>query len=124
MPRRIVALLRDPEGMVPRHPLPHLGRQRLAQLLLIPLGEGDPDPAFENGTGIVQDQRMTAAVSSQERARTVDFVRRIGAEQGVPSAAYDRMEGFVTGLSGGSVKDIVGCCAVPPRPLEDATEAS
>ena len=67
---------------------------------------------------------MTAADYSTDRARTMDRVRRVGAEEAVPSAAYDRMEAFVMGLPGGSVKHVVGCFAVPPRPLEGVTEAS
>ncbi|HWT10508.1 MAG TPA: MmgE/PrpD family protein 4, partial [Roseomonas sp.] len=68
-----------------------------------------------DGGEIVQDQRMTAADYSYDRARTMDLVRRIGAEEGVPPAAYDRMEAFVMGLPGGAVQDIVGCFAMLPR---------
>lgn len=79
---------------------------------------------LEDGSEIVQDQRMTAADYSYDRTRTMDLVRRIGVEEGVPAEAYDRMEAFVMGLPGGSVKDIVGCFALLPRPLEDAAAAS
>ena len=70
-----------------------------------------------DGSEIVQDQRMTAADYSYDRARTMDLVRRIGVEEGVPAEAYDRMEAFVMGLPGGSVKDILGCFALLPRSL-------
>ena len=82
------------------------------------------DVRLEDGSEIVQDQRMTAADYSYDRARTMDLVRRIAAEEGVPSAAHDRREALIMGLPGGSVKDIVGCFALLPRPLEDATAAS
>lgn len=77
-----------------------------------------------DSTEIVQDQRMTAADFSSDRVRTMKPVHRIDADEGVPVEAIDRMECFVMGLSGGSVKDVVGCFALPPRPLEDATGAS
>ncbi|MCW8086643.1 hypothetical protein [Sabulicella glaciei] len=42
-------------------------------------------------------------------------MRRIGAEEGVPAKAHGRMEEFVMGLPGGSMEDVVGCFAPPPR---------
>lgn len=71
---------------------------------------------LEDGSEIIQDQRMTAADYSYDRARTMALVRRIGAEEGVPAAAYDRLEAFVAGLPGGSIADVVGCFALLPRP--------
>ncbi len=85
-----------------------------------------PDPAvptlsaviavrLADGEEIVQDQHMTAADYSYDCARTMQLVRRIGAEEGVPQAAYDRLEAFVMGLPGGSIGDVIGCFDLLPR---------
>ena len=42
-------------------------------------------------------------------------MRRIGAEEGLPAKAHDRMEEFVMSLPGGSTEDVVGCFALLPR---------
>lgn len=70
---------------------------------------------LEDGEELVQNQCMTASDYSYDRARTMELMRRIGAEEGVPAEAYDRMEGFVMGLPGGSMEDVVRCFALLPR---------
>lgn len=47
-----------------------------------------------DGTQLVQDQRMTVADFSYDWDTDSRLVRRIGAETGVPAAAYDRIEDF------------------------------
>lgn len=47
-----------------------------------------------DGAQLVQDQRMTVADFSYDWDTDARLVRRIGAETGVPDAAYDRIEDF------------------------------
>jgi 2-methylcitrate dehydratase PrpD len=75
-----------------------------------------------DGSEVVQDQRMTTDDYAYDRARVVELVRRIGAEEGVPAAAYDRRERFVAGLPAGSVTDVVGCFALLPPARAAAAE--
>ncbi len=62
----------------------------------------------EGGT-VVQDQRMTTADYSYDRAGVSALIRRIGGELGIPGATYDRLEGFVERLPAGRIQDVIGC---------------
>ena len=68
-----------------------------------------------DGRTLVQDQRMSFADYSYDRARVSALIRRIGREQAVPAAAYDRLEAFVAGLPRGSIADLLQAFALLPR---------
>src|SRR3990172_6755579 len=68
-----------------------------------------------DGRTLVQDQRMTFADYSFDRAGVSALIRRIGREQAVPEAAYDRLETFVAGLPNGSIADLLQAFALLPR---------
>jgi 2-methylcitrate dehydratase PrpD len=63
--------------------------------------------ATENGAALRHDQRMTAADYAYERPAVSKLIRRIGAEQGLPSASYDRLEAFVDRLPNAEVADVI-----------------
>ena len=79
---------------------------------------------LSDGTEIVQDQRMTTDDYAYDRAGVSALVRRIGAEEGVPAAAYDRIEAFVGALPDASIADAVDAFALLPRrePVRVAAE--
>ncbi|MCO5130331.1 MAG: MmgE/PrpD family protein [Xanthobacteraceae bacterium] len=60
----------------------------------------------------VQEQRMTPADYAFSRDGVSTMLRRIGAEQGVAPAAFDRIEAFVDRLPGGDVADAIGAFAL------------
>src|SRR5487761_1914825 len=69
-----------------------------------------------DGRTLVQDQRMGFAAYSYDRAGVSALIRRIGREQAVPAAAYDRLEAFVAGLPRGSIADLLQAFALLPQP--------
>ncbi|MHB8668380.1 MAG: MmgE/PrpD family protein [Burkholderiales bacterium] len=69
-----------------------------------------------DGRTLLQDQRMSFADYSYDRARVSALIRRIGGEQAVPAAAYDRLEAFVAGLPRGNIADLLQAFALLPRP--------
>ena len=77
---------------------------------------------LEDGTEIVQHQRMTTDDYAYNRAGASALVRRIGAEEGVPSAAYDRVEAFVSALPNASIADVMAAFALLPRHALKAAE--
>ncbi|MGB3865568.1 MAG: hypothetical protein WBA29_08055, partial [Xanthobacteraceae bacterium] len=60
----------------------------------------------------VQEQRMTPADYSFSRSAVSEMLRRIGREQSVPPAAFDRIERFVDRLPDGDIADAVGAFAL------------
>jgi 2-methylcitrate dehydratase PrpD len=68
-----------------------------------------------DGRTLVQDQRMTFADYSYDRAGVSALIRRIGREQAVPDAAYDKLEAFVAGLPKGNIGDVLQAFAMLPR---------
>ncbi len=64
-----------------------------------------------DGRTVVQDQPMTAADYAYDRAGVSQLVRRIGVEQDVPMAAFDRLESFVDRLPQGSIDDVLAAFA-------------
>jgi len=75
-----------------------------------------------DGSSLTQDQRMTTDDYAYGRATVADLVRRIGAEEGVPTLAYDGLEGFVASLPDGSIADVLRCFALAPAPVRAAAE--
>jgi 2-methylcitrate dehydratase PrpD len=59
-----------------------------------------------------REQFMTTADYAYDRASVSALVRRIGREQNVPAAAFDRVEAFVNRLPGGAIDDVVSAFAL------------
>jgi 2-methylcitrate dehydratase PrpD len=70
---------------------------------------------LEEGEALVQDQRMTPADYAYDRAGVSALVRRIGAEESVPAAAYDRLEAFVHALPRAAIEDALAAFALLPK---------
>jgi hypothetical protein len=68
-----------------------------------------------DGTRVMQDQRMTVADFSYDWATDSKLVRRIGAETGVPAAAYDRIEAFARDPGGAGIAAVLEAFAMLPR---------
>lgn len=64
-----------------------------------------------DGRTEVQNQPMTPADFAYDRAGVSRLVRRIGAEQDVPMAAFDRLEAFVDRLPKTSIDDVLAAFA-------------
>jgi 2-methylcitrate dehydratase PrpD len=60
-----------------------------------------------DGRRLVRDQRMTTEDYNYDRAGVSALVRRIGREQGVPSKAFDLIEGFVSSLPQAEINDVL-----------------
>ena len=67
-------------------------------------------------------QPMTPADYSYDRATLSAMLRRIGAEQDVPMAAYDRLEAFVARLPDADIGEVIAAFALLPRPLAAAAQ--
>ena len=63
-----------------------------------------------------REQKMTPADYAYDRARLAAMLRRIGAEEGVPMAAYDRLEAFVDHLPAGDITDVIAAFSLLPCP--------
>ena len=73
---------------------------------------------------LIQEQRMTPADYAYDRATLSAMLRRIGAQEGVPMAAFDRLEAFVDRLPAGDISEILAAFALLPQPhAEDAKHA-
>ena len=68
-----------------------------------------------DGRRIVRDERKTPADYSYDRATVSGLIRRIGAETGLPSSAYDRLEAFVDGLPDGDIGTVIAAFDEAPR---------
>lgn len=68
-----------------------------------------------DGTWLVQDQRMTVADFSYDWDTDSKLVRRIGAETGVPAAAYDRIEAFAREPERAGIVSVLEAFAMLPR---------
>jgi 2-methylcitrate dehydratase PrpD len=66
-----------------------------------------------------RDQRMTAADYAYDRTTVAALVRGIGAQQDLPSTAFDLLERFVEQLPDGSIDDVLASYALLPavRPV-------
>ncbi len=69
-----------------------------------------------DGARVVQDQRMTVADFSYDWETDSKLVRRIGAETGVPAAAYDRIEVFCRDPQRLGIAAVLDAFAMLPRP--------
>lgn len=70
--------------------------------------------ALASGERITHDERMTAEDYSYDIARVSELVRRIGREEGVPAAAYDRLEAFVHEAPRTTIGELLGAFALLP----------
>ncbi len=68
-----------------------------------------------DGAKLVREQSMTAADYSYDLPTLSRLLRRIGEEEGVPMAAFDRLERFVERLPAGSIEDAISVFALAPR---------
>jgi 2-methylcitrate dehydratase PrpD len=66
----------------------------------------------DDGHRHVHEQRMTTDDYAYDRAGVSALVRRIGREEGVPSAAFDRLERFVDRLPNAALDDVLGSFAM------------
>jgi 2-methylcitrate dehydratase PrpD len=73
---------------------------------------------FEDGSALVQEQRMTTADYAYGRDRVSELVRRIGTESGVPGSVYDRLEGFVDHPDQG-IGVVLACFAALPSVVQE-----
>lgn len=69
---------------------------------------------LEDGGTTLIDKRMTTDDFNFDRPAVSELVRRIGAEQGVPAQAYDRIERFVETLPRAEIGLVVGAFALCP----------
>jgi len=67
-----------------------------------------------DGRLLRRDQRMTATDYAYDRATVTALVRRVGAEQDLPSRAFDLLERFVEQLPDGSLDDVLASFAMLP----------
>jgi len=70
--------------------------------------------ATADGRTLVQDQRMATRDFAFDRKGVSALIRRIGAEQAVPSPAYDAIEAFVDSLPGGAIQEVLRAFALLP----------
>jgi len=70
----------------------------------------------DEGERLVQDQRMSTDDFAYDRAAVSSLVRRIGAETGVPAAAYERIEAFVEDPARAGIGAVLEAFAALPRP--------
>jgi 2-methylcitrate dehydratase PrpD len=63
---------------------------------------------LDRASGLIRhEQVMTEADFSYDRQSTLDLVRRIGREQGMADALYDRLDAFVTNLPNSAIDEVV-----------------
>jgi len=60
-----------------------------------------------DGRTVVQDQPMTAKDFAYDRQTVAKLIRRIGSEQDVPGAAFDRLEAFVDRWPATSIREVL-----------------
>jgi 2-methylcitrate dehydratase PrpD len=66
----------------------------------------------EDGRVHVREQRMTAKDYAYDGPTLSALLRRIGREQNVPMALFDRLEGFVARLPNASIDEVLGAFAM------------
>ncbi len=69
------------------------------------------EATLADGRVVVEDLRMTARDYAYGWDDTAALARRVGAESGVPAAAYDRLEAFCRDLPGGSIGQVLAAFA-------------
>lgn len=75
-----------------------------------------------DGAQLVQDQRMTVADFSYDWDTASRLVRRIGAESGVPAAAYDLIEAFARAPDRAGIAAVLDAFAMLPGIRMTSTE--
>jgi hypothetical protein len=65
-----------------------------------------------DGRTLTQNQHMTAADFAYDRAGVSQLVRRIGVEEDVPMAAFDRLEVFVGRWPAASIDEVIDAFAM------------
>lgn len=88
-----------------------IGRTTLVSDASVPTLSAVIEADTDNGT-LIQEQRMTPADYAYGRAEVSQMLRRIGREQHVSQAAFERIESFADRLPGGGIADAVGAFAV------------
>lgn len=88
-----------------------IGRTTLVSDASVPTLSAVLEADTDDGT-LIHEQRMTPADYAYSRAAVSDMLRRIGREQGVPPAAFDRIESFADRLPAGSITDAIGAFAL------------
>jgi 2-methylcitrate dehydratase PrpD len=73
-----------------------------------------------DGRELVQDQKMTVADYSYDRAGVSSLVRRVGAESNVPGSVYDRLERFVERPQEAGIDEVLACFDVASRSVAAA----
>jgi hypothetical protein len=86
----------------------------------IPILSAILEAEMADGTVRIREQRMTAADYAYDLATLSVMLRRIGAEENVPMAAFDRLEKFVEGLPGGAIEDAISVFAMPSKQVRAA----
>jgi 2-methylcitrate dehydratase PrpD len=66
----------------------------------------------DDGQLHIREQHMTTADYAYDRAGVSALVRRIGGEQRVPAAAFDRLEAFVDCLPNASIDEVLASFAM------------
>lgn len=65
-----------------------------------------------DGRTLTQNQHMTTADFAYDRAGVSQLVRRIGVEEDVPMAAFDRLEAFVARWPAASIDEVIDAFAM------------
>jgi 2-methylcitrate dehydratase PrpD len=84
-----------------------VGRIELVSDPAIPVLSAVIEAETADGATHIREQRMTAADYAYDLPTLSALLRRIGAEEGVPMAAFDRLERFVEKLPGGAIEDAI-----------------
>lgn len=69
---------------------------------------------LEDGAKLTQEQLMTVADYAYDWDMVAALVRRVGAETGVPSQAYDRLEAFARAPGGNGLEQVLACFRALP----------
>jgi 2-methylcitrate dehydratase PrpD len=89
-----------------------IGRIELVSDPAVPKLSAVIEATTADGRNLVQDQRMTPRDFAYDRDGVSGLIRRIGREQDVPPAAFDRLEDFVDRLPNAGIADVIACFAL------------
>jgi hypothetical protein len=84
-----------------------VGRIELVSDPAIPVLSAVIEAETAEGVTHIREPRMTAADYAYDLPTLSTLLRRIGAEEGVPMAAFDRLERFVEKLPAGAIEDAI-----------------
>ena len=74
----------------------------------------------QGGRTVIHEQSMTTEDYNYDWNEVLDLIHRVGAESGVPDAAYERIAGFAQALPGGALAEVLDAFAL----LSPAPEAA